>query len=49
MPALVVLGLVLGYNYERTGRLTAPILIHSLFNAFMTISTLAQAGAGGGP
>jgi membrane protease YdiL (CAAX protease family) len=31
-PALAVLGLVLGYNYERTGRLMAPIIIHALFN-----------------
>lgn len=33
MPALFVLAVVLGYNYERTGRLTAPIVIHALFNA----------------
>ena len=30
--ALFVLGVVLGYNYERTGRLYAPILIHAIFN-----------------
>lgn len=33
LPALLVLSLVLGYNYERTGRLVAPILIHAMFNA----------------
>jgi len=30
--ALVVLGLVLAWLYERTGNLLAPILTHSLFN-----------------
>lgn len=30
---LVLLGVVLGYNYERTGRLWAPVLLHALFNA----------------
>lgn len=33
MPALFVLAIVLGYNYERSGRLWAPILLHGLFNA----------------
>ena len=33
IPALFALGLVLGYSYERTGRLFAPIAIHALFNA----------------
>jgi len=32
---LLALGLVLGYNYERTGRLVAPILIHAMFNGVM--------------
>ena len=37
-PALLALGLVLGYNYERTGRLMPAIVIHSLFNAtFMAV------------
>ena len=30
--ALFVLSVVIGYNYERTGRLLSPILIHGLFN-----------------
>jgi len=30
---LIILGAVLGYNYERTGRLLAPILLHAFFNA----------------
>lgn len=42
LPALFVLGLALGYNYERTGRLVAPILLHALFNAAMIWITLAQ-------
>jgi membrane protease YdiL (CAAX protease family) len=32
MPALLALGVVLGYNYERSGRLVAPIVVHALFN-----------------
>ena len=35
LPALFALSLALGYNYERTGRLLAPILIHMIFNAVM--------------
>jgi len=33
MPSLFALAVALGYNYERTGRLWAPILIHAIFNA----------------
>lgn len=33
LPALFVLSIVLGYNYERTGRLVPAIGIHLLFNA----------------
>jgi len=33
IPSLFALSVALGYNYERTGRLYAPILIHALFNA----------------
>jgi membrane protease YdiL (CAAX protease family) len=33
VPSLFALSVALGYNYERTGRLYAPILIHALFNA----------------
>lgn len=32
IPALVVLALILGYQYERTGSLVVPILVHMLFN-----------------
>jgi membrane protease YdiL (CAAX protease family) len=33
IPALFALAVVLGYHYERSGRLLSPILIHLLFNA----------------
>ncbi|MBN1347442.1 MAG: CPBP family intramembrane metalloprotease [Phycisphaerae bacterium] len=33
VPPLAVLGLLLGYVYEHTGSLVAPILIHVLFNS----------------
>ena len=33
IPALFALSIVLGYNYERTGRLWTPIFIHAIFNA----------------
>jgi len=32
VPALIVLGILLGAVYERTGSLVAPILLHGLFN-----------------
>jgi membrane protease YdiL (CAAX protease family) len=32
VPALIALGLLLGYLYERTGSLTLPVLVHLLFN-----------------
>ena len=41
-PALFVLGLCLGYSYEKSGSLFRPIFIHSLFNAASIIATLSQ-------
>ncbi len=35
MPALFLLSVALGYNYERTGRLFSPIFMHAIFNAVM--------------
>ncbi|MBI4578212.1 MAG: CPBP family intramembrane metalloprotease [Planctomycetes bacterium] len=32
VPALVVLGIILGWQYERTGSLRVPIAVHMLFN-----------------
>ncbi|HET6428636.1 MAG TPA: CPBP family intramembrane glutamic endopeptidase [Phycisphaerae bacterium] len=39
-PALFILSVALGYNYERTGRLIAPIGLHALFNAASIAITL---------
>ena len=40
LPALWVLGVFLGYNYERRGTLAVPILIHMLFNALPIVVTM---------
>ena len=37
---LLPLAVVLGYAYERHGRLTGPIVIHALFNAIMLTAAL---------
>jgi membrane protease YdiL (CAAX protease family) len=39
-PALFILGLCLGYSYEKSGSLLRPIFIHSLFNAIIIITVL---------
>lgn len=39
-PALFVLGVCIGYAYEKSGSLFRPILIHSLFNASSIIFVL---------
>jgi len=41
-PALFVLGMVLGYSYERQGNLWMPILVHSWFNILPLLVTMAQ-------
>ena len=41
-PVIFVLGIALGYSYEKTGRLYPSIFIHALFNATSVISTLTQ-------
>jgi membrane protease YdiL (CAAX protease family) len=38
IPSLFALAVALGYNYERTGRLFSPILIHAIFNAVNLIA-----------
>ncbi|MFP4105485.1 MAG: CPBP family intramembrane glutamic endopeptidase [Phycisphaerae bacterium] len=43
-PSLFALSLVMGYCYERSGRLLVPILIHALFNTTSIIFTLVQLG-----
>ena len=42
---LLPLAVVLGYSYERCGRLVPSILIHSMFNAVMTVSFLMGLGS----
>jgi len=39
-PALFILGVCLGYTYEKSGSLLRPIFIHSIFNAIMVVSAL---------
>ena len=41
-PVIFVLGLSLGYSYEKTGRLYPSIFMHALFNASSVIATLIQ-------
>jgi membrane protease YdiL (CAAX protease family) len=36
-PMILVLSLGLGYVYERTGNLWAPILVHAIFNTISTV------------
>jgi len=40
IPALVVLAAVLGYNYERTGRLLSSIVAHAAFNAIFIVQAM---------
>lgn len=41
-PVLFVLGLCMGYAYEKSGSLLRPIFIHAIFNATAVIATLSQ-------
>ena len=41
-PALFVLGICMGYSYEKSGSLFRPIFIHSLFNAAGIIAVWNQ-------
>ena len=41
-PALFVLGLCIGYSYEKSGSLLRPIFIHSLFNTASLIAAIYQ-------
>lgn len=43
-PALFVLGICLGYSYEKSGSLLRPIFIHAFFNASSVAIALYQAG-----
>lgn len=41
-PALFILGVCMGYAYEKSGSLFRPILIHAFFNSFAVISVLLE-------
>jgi membrane protease YdiL (CAAX protease family) len=41
-PSLFILGVCLGYSYEKSGSLFRPIFIHLFFNAISIIATLIQ-------
>lgn len=41
-PSLFILGVCLGYSYEKSGSLLRPIFIHLFFNAISIIGTLIQ-------
>jgi membrane protease YdiL (CAAX protease family) len=41
-PSLFILGVCLGYSYEKSGSLFRPIFIHLFFNATSIIGTLIQ-------
>jgi membrane protease YdiL (CAAX protease family) len=41
-PALFVLGMCMGYAYEKSGSLWRPIFIHVIFNAINVIGTLSN-------
>ncbi len=41
-PALFVLGIGMGYAYEKSGSLLQPIFIHAFFNATTIAATLSQ-------
>jgi membrane protease YdiL (CAAX protease family) len=41
-PSLFILGVCLGYSYEKSGSLLRPIFIHLFFNATSIVGTLIQ-------
>lgn len=44
VPALFALSVVLGYNYERTGRLVSVIAIHAIFNGITFAMKMLASG-----
>ena len=44
MPALLVLGIALGYVYDRTRSLAAPVALHMAFNGMTLLSVFAFRG-----
>jgi membrane protease YdiL (CAAX protease family) len=45
LPGLMVLGVLLGWLYERTGSLLAPVLVHMGFNLLNVVLALVMAKA----
>jgi len=43
-PAVFVLGMLLGYAYEKSGSLFRPMFIHALFNGLTLITAIARSG-----
>jgi membrane protease YdiL (CAAX protease family) len=43
-PAVFVLGMLLGYAYERSGSLFRPMFIHALFNGMTLIAAISRSG-----
>jgi membrane protease YdiL (CAAX protease family) len=41
-PALFVLGVCMGYAYERSGSLWRPIFIHAIFNATNVLAIMSN-------
>jgi membrane protease YdiL (CAAX protease family) len=41
-PALFILGVCMGYSYEKSGSLFRPIFIHAFFNSIAVISVLLE-------
>jgi len=44
MPPLLVLGIALGYVYDRTQSLAAPLALHMVFNGMTLLSVFAFRG-----
>ncbi|MEM6332246.1 MAG: type II CAAX endopeptidase family protein [Planctomycetota bacterium] len=44
LPGLAILSVIIGYTYERTGSLTAAIVLHAAFNAANVALALAHYG-----
>lgn len=48
LPGLMVLGVILGWLYERTGSLLAPVLVHFAFNLINVMLVMAINSVDGG-
>lgn len=46
IPAIVVLGVILAWVYEKTGSIWAPVIVHGLYNAIVTTIIYAAVAQG---